>query len=598
MSTEFDPDETKLFIDIAREHSLLSEQNAKELLDFSLEKSVMSSTVAIERRLMKPMEVVITKALAAPSDVAPGYVLVALLGHGGVGAVFRAWQPQLRREVAIKVILDSNLSQQNVAKRLKIEAEAIGRLQHPNIVAAFDSGIHNNWVYLVMELIEGTDLLTKLSSESLSYTTALSILRQTARGLQYALSHRIIHRDIKPANLLLTEAEIGYDLPPGVPLVKIADFGLARLISGEQGDIDDSRLTLTGMTVGTPGYSAPEQMIGEEVDHRADIYALGSTLFFMLAGKRPYASMTVSRLIRAKMGGLPPRYELLPKDLDSRVRSLIVDMLKTDPEDRISSYEELIARIDTILGVNPDASSTFSNIGVPKLDPEVVWSKFRYLLFAATAALVLLVGWVAARQWKPIPTPSLVRNHYEEFLFDGETLKGWREIRGIWTATMDAEGGAILSGKGSLVHNLPMAGNLPQSPDDPSSYGFRVGVDLQKATSAAVHFGFEGTSFSDSTRIVLRFDGSEAQLGTKSNLQDDFIGLGERLEFDPSSGDSPQYHELRIEIHDGYWFTFFDGKNAGHIAVNQNANNQTIQLVATGDTAYFEGASNFQLIRP
>ena len=265
--------------------------------------------------------------------------------------VYRARQPHLKRDVAIKAILQSRLVEQNVAARFQQEGAAIGRLQHPNIVSAFDSGSHKQRLYLVMELVPGADLQRRLDEDgAMDVATSLSILRQTASGLAHAHAQKIIHRDIKPGNLMLTDAPAGFDLPPGVPLVKIADFGLARLSAQTDSEPDATRLTMTGAALGTPMYCAPEQLSGDPVDHRADIYALGATLVNMLAGVPPFKKTSVSKLITAKLTGHKYDIDSLPHDLPDGVQELIDQMVANDPSERISSYDTLIERIDQILG--------------------------------------------------------------------------------------------------------------------------------------------------------------------------------------------------------------------------------------------------------
>ena len=278
MQSEFDPSLSKLFVEVARRRQLLTQEQAQTLLSRSTEQLVMSSNLAVESGMLDPLEAEIVDAFISPKDLAPGYELLDVLGFGALGVVYRARQPHLQRDVAIKAIMQSRLSQQNVVARFQQEAAAIGRLQHPNIVSAYDSGSHHNRLYLVMELVQGCDLREQLEKGPLDVKTAMSVVRQTASGLAHAQSQQIIHRDIKPGNLILTDAPAGFDLPEGVPLVKIADFGLAKLNPPSELENQDTQLTLTGAALGTPMYCAPEQLTGDHVDHRADIYALGATL--------------------------------------------------------------------------------------------------------------------------------------------------------------------------------------------------------------------------------------------------------------------------------------------------------------------------------
>ncbi len=180
-------------------------------------------------------------------------------------------QKSLDRIVAIKTILVSQMHDQTSLARFEQEALAVARLRHPNIVAAFDFGRHQGRLYFVMELIEGVDVEKTIEQEGpLAEGVAWKLVRQAAAGLSHAAAAGIIHRDIKPANLLLVEPPSGFELPGGLKMVKITDFGLAFLSR----DVDvKTRLTQQNTAIGSPHYLAPEQLEGESFDHRVDIYS-------------------------------------------------------------------------------------------------------------------------------------------------------------------------------------------------------------------------------------------------------------------------------------------------------------------------------------
>ncbi len=479
MLSEFDPVVSETFVEVARQRRLLSGEQVQVLLRTSSERSAMASRVAIELGLLKPMDVEIVEAFMSPRDLAPGYELLDVLGYGALGVVYRARQPHLQRDVAIKAITQSQLTEQNAIARFQQEGAAIGRLQHPNIVSAYDSGSHKNRLYLVMELVDGVDLRRRLDDGPVEVSTALSLVRQTASGLAHALAQRIIHRDIKPGNLILTEAPAGFDLPPGVPLVKIADFGLARLNSLTESEHQDTRLTMTGAALGTPMYCAPEQLTGDDIDHRADIYALGATLFGMLTGQVPFEGSTVSKVIAAKVTGQPPRLDLLPGDLDADVRQLMLDMMSHDPHDRVPDYATLIGRIDrldpysrvvtgssvrfassaTQLAVNPGtqlaAQSSTSTVEPAKAS--TISRRRAFVLGGGLLLTVVVTALAISKLATPPPTPSMMPSGWETYLFDGKTVTGWTGRSGLWRSGKDSEGGAVLVGKGSAVRRLTPA---------------------------------------------------------------------------------------------------------------------------------------------
>ena len=230
--------------------------------------------------------------------------------------------------------------------RFEQEALAVARLRHPNIVAAYDFGRHQGRLYFVMELIEGIDVEKSIDQEGpLAEGVAWKLVRQAAAGLSHAASAGIIHRDIKPANLLLVEPPSGFELPGGLKMVKITDFGLAFLTR----DVDvKTRLTQQNTAIGSPHYLAPEQLEGESFDHRVDIYSFGATAYHMLAGAAPFHSKTLPQIIASKLTS-----EYLDLQVDySYVSGASADLVRRmtvrEPAARIGDYSELIARIDSL----------------------------------------------------------------------------------------------------------------------------------------------------------------------------------------------------------------------------------------------------------
>ncbi|MDP1590426.1 MAG: serine/threonine-protein kinase, partial [Prosthecobacter sp.] len=254
----------------------------------------------------------------------PQYEITALLGRGGMGAVYKGRQIALDRPVAIK-ILSNTLEEADAsfAERFKNEARALGKLAHPGIVGVYDFGeAANGLLYIVMEFIDGTDVARMIAKQGRLHTEhAMAITAHVCDALTYAHERGIIHRDIKPANIM-----VGYD---GV--VKVADFGLAKMSkSGESG------LTQSGMAMGTLYYMAPEAlMLGTAVDHRADIYAVGVMLYQMLTGKLPQGLFELPSL---QVPGLDPRYD-----------GIIGKALREDRELRYPSTLDMRHDLDAIL---------------------------------------------------------------------------------------------------------------------------------------------------------------------------------------------------------------------------------------------------------
>lgn len=588
MLSESDRSFSEAFVAVARDRSLLTEEKARELLELSERRKVPPSQLAIELDWLQSVDVEIVHAFMAPGDLAPGYELLDVVGTGALGVVYRARQPHLQRDVAIKAILQSRLSSQNVVARFQQEGAAIGRLQHPNIVSAYDFGSHRNRLYLVMEFVPGVDLARRLDDQAFDTDTSLSIIRQAAAGLAHALSQGVIHRDIKPANLLLTDAPAGYELPAGVPLVKIADFGLARFHRSPEVDEQETRLTVEGAALGTPMYCAPEQLSGDDVDHRADIYALGATLFRLVSGQPPFQPEKVSQIIAAKVTGQSPRVELLPADLVPEVKQLLIDTMGADPEDRIGDYGELLQRIDAIGA----GKRGYEGRQVPTTEAIVNSARARSsrwmkLLGAALAfGLIFAVGLLIQHQWQRPAVPTMTPSGYESHLFDGRRMNDWNVRGGLWKSGVDSEGGAVLVGRGSAVRPLPTAATTGLSPDN--GLGVRIGVDLQDARSAEVHIAFEGEDLVSSPRLVVQLSRGGVVFGTKQKDDSELDAVGPVAEMPANPSDQPRYHEVRLERHGSQWFAFFDDVILGSRRADEHEDLSVIKLITDG-TVHFEG---------
>jgi serine/threonine protein kinase len=235
-----------------------------------------TETVSRDDRVQTPTDFKALFAQPLPDHLGQ-YRLQEKLGQGGMGAVYRALHTRLKRPVALKVLPAQLLHDERAVARFRREMEAVGKLDHPNIIRASDAGEDASWHFLVMELVEGVDL-ARLSMllGPLPVADACEVARQAASALQHAHQHGLVHRDIKPSNLLLTSSGE----------VKLLDLGLARFY-GEQ-SISEV-LTATGAVMGTPDYMAPEQSFEpKSVDIRADLYGLGCTLYKLLVGRPPF----------------------------------------------------------------------------------------------------------------------------------------------------------------------------------------------------------------------------------------------------------------------------------------------------------------------
>jgi len=256
------------------------------------------------------------------------YRILGELGRGAMGVVYKAQDPNLDRVVALKtIILEKDTEgREEYQKRFFLEAKAAGKLSHPNIVTTYDFGEEDGIAYLAMELLEGTDLRKRAAEGALPAADAVDIARQVAEGLAFAHERGIVHRDIKPGNIML--------LPRGQ--AKIMDFGLARMRLADH-------KTSTGMVLGTPRYMSPEQISGEPVDPRSDLFSLGIVLYEMLSGTRLFAGSEMAQVMHSITHDehLPPTQgdPTLPSMLDF----VVARALKKDPAVRYQAADDFAA---------------------------------------------------------------------------------------------------------------------------------------------------------------------------------------------------------------------------------------------------------------
>jgi CheY-like chemotaxis protein/tRNA A-37 threonylcarbamoyl transferase component Bud32 len=295
------------------------------------------------------------------------YEILDRLGAGGMGTVFKARHRRMKRIVALKVLSHQGAGSEKFAHRFQREVETIARLNHPNIVMAFDADEGEVGPFLVMEFVNGRDLTTEVTMNGpLSVAAAVDQILQAARGLEYAHSQGIIHRDIKPGNLLRdTEG-----------MVKVADLGLARL--NDPGNRQSS-LTQAGGVVGTVDYMSPEQAIDSgTVDHRADIYSLGCTLYFLLTARPPYQAGSILAIMLKHRDSPIPDLRVDRPDIPPGINSIFQRMVAKRPEDRHQSMAEVVKDLehvratatltDTRFGIGPAPAPTSQNLQTIALD--------------------------------------------------------------------------------------------------------------------------------------------------------------------------------------------------------------------------------------
>jgi serine/threonine protein kinase len=275
------------------------------------------------------------------------YVVLERIGVGGMGTVYKARHRRMKRLVAVKLLAEDVAEDDAFVRRFHREIEAVARLSHPNIVLAFDAAEADGGHYLVMEYVAGCDLASEVRERGpLPVRDAVACGLQAARALEHAHRQGIIHRDVKPGNLLRDAAGT----------VKVADFGLARLDG--PGETEDGHGLAGGGILGTVDYMPPEQAIdSQRLDHRADIYSLGCTLYYLLAGQPPYSGDRVLAVLRQHREAPAPSPAACRPDVPAALDALVRRMAAKDPRERPQSMSEVVEVLEVLLAVLPRPGS-------------------------------------------------------------------------------------------------------------------------------------------------------------------------------------------------------------------------------------------------
>jgi serine/threonine protein kinase/DNA-binding LacI/PurR family transcriptional regulator len=309
------------------------------------------------------------------------FTVLQAIGRGGMATVYRASQPLMNREVALKVISLDDVADKNrdFATRFATEASLIASLEHPNILPVYSYGITDKVAYLAMRLLRGGSLDDRLRGEPLPLATALDLFNQIAQGLAHAHSKGIIHRDIKPSNILLDESGHAY----------LTDFGLAKLIDADAG------MTKPGQIMGTPVYMSPEQLRGEPLDYRSDVYALGCLLYEMLIGTPPFPPVdgdvipVIFKHLQTPPDAPTGHNPYVPPALDG----VVLRALAKSPGERFESVRELATAVRQAVGGLPSMNlpRPANNIVNRTVPLSTVQQKRANLWIGFTVSLLLVV---------------------------------------------------------------------------------------------------------------------------------------------------------------------------------------------------------------
>jgi serine/threonine-protein kinase len=283
------------------------------------------------------------------------YAFQGEIGRGAMAIVWRAWDTKLERVVAVKESLippgtDPQRAQE-MAARFVLEAKAAARLSHPNLVSIYDADVWNGRAAIIMEYVEGQTLSAIIDREPLSVASALGVVDQLLDAVAYAHANGVVHRDIKPDNVFVT----------AIGRVKLSDFGVAR-VSGMQ------RLTQAGTVVGTPGYMAPEQILGASVDERADLFSIGVIVYEMLAGANPFGAtdgVAPTEIMRRVVNETPPVLEGQVAWVSPELQGALNQSMRKDPASRFHTAQAMLTAFRYCAGGPP----TMAEVPLPNYAP-------------------------------------------------------------------------------------------------------------------------------------------------------------------------------------------------------------------------------------
>lgn len=385
--------------------------------------------------------------LAAGTKLGP-YEIVVLLGAGGMGEVYRAWDPRLSRHVAIKVLAAGLLSNPERLRRFENEARATGALNHPNILAVYDVGTSEGTAYVVNELLEGETVREQVARGPLSTRKVIDYGAQIARGLAAAHAKAIIHRDLKPENVFISKD--GH--------VKILDFGLAKLLEPLSPLPAEQTLSLgteAGVVLGTVGYMSPEQVRGQEVDARSDLFSLGAILYEMICGQRAFAGTSSADVLSLILRETPKELSQTGVAVTPTMDRIVLRCLEKEREDRFQTARDLCFALEAIASTSSSGTIAAQEVKSPGRRRLAAGG---LVLVAVVAAAVYLAGrgLLKARS-EPTQafTPLTFRRgaiHSARFAGDGGTI--------VYSAAWNGEASRVFTVSGTSPESRPLASGV------------------------------------------------------------------------------------------------------------------------------------------
>src|SRR3984885_14263621 len=331
-------------------------------------------------------------ALTSGTKLGP-YEIVAPLGAGGMGEVYRARDLRLGRDVALKILPESFARDADRLRRFEQEARAVAALNHPNILAVFDIGEQNGSPFIVSELLEGESLRAALDRGVMPQRKTIEYGVQIAHGLAAAHEKGIVHRDLKPENVFITKDG----------RIKILDFGLAKLIQSPTSRPDELTLTsshtVAGVVMGTASYMAPEQVRGESADTRTDIFAFGSVLYEMLSGVRAFKRDTAAETMTAVLKDDPPELSDPVRNVSPTLERIVRRCLEKSPDQRFQSARDLSFALSALSGTETSSIARAAAVAAAAAPRRFPILPLAAAVLAVVAAVA--VTWYIARRPQP-----------------------------------------------------------------------------------------------------------------------------------------------------------------------------------------------------
>ena len=491
------------------------------------------------------------------------YRILEQIGAGGMATVYKAYQPNMDRYVAIKVLPIQLSKDPEFTKRFEREARAIARLEHAHILPVHDYGDQEGITYIAMRYIKAGTLKDRMSAGRLSLEEINRLIGQIGGALDYAHRMGVIHRDVKPANVLMDDQGDTY----------LSDFGLARMMEPTQ------QITGSGVGLGTPAYMSPEQGQGIKVDHRSDIYSLGIILFEMLTGRVPYEAETPMAVVLKHITGDLPLPRTLNPNTPEAVERVILKALSKDPADRYQTAGEMVQALDAAVRmarVDAQGQAVPGKVAPVKHDVLIFmkiqrlwdqrWGKI--MLVSGALAVVLLLGFLLIQLLPESINIFTSKGLYDDFsnpAFDGKFNEGlWVAYSTLPNTAQQQDGIMVLSNE---VNSQETVTSLYAKQKLETSQGFYVESKMQLSSDrvgeyAEIGFGLRTTlKNGEEVRYSCPISRSEP-----TQIWCEIWGRTEGAEFttDKKPTNFDTWHTVRIEVTPEIIITFYiDGEKMG-----------------------------------